>query len=553
VIVSGSGPCCTCEGPSGPVIVQGSAEDPTAPKGLRGRLANLFGKSTPAAGEVVVITPSSPPVTTVAQATPAATPPLTTVAPTSPIVTPMTPPAKVAVEAPRPSDWHESWGKPAPAKPEVVSTPKKDPPKAEVTVSTPKKDAPKPEGAVAPAKVPAPPPPPSPYPVVMTPPKSDTARTTLTVTAPANYPTAMTPPKSDLTSPRLKPAPLPVADTRHPDPLTQPETFSRGPVEARPPVVTTGVADRTGMGEAGWQTLPPGSRSVMDAGSPQYVPVPIVTMPDYMRPPEPPAPQVPKPPEPNFADVSNAFTNPAAPSPPAAPQPPVQANAFSPVPAPVDPTVAGAFGQPGAAAPMPGTYPPGYGPRMPGMYPPAAYGPMTRGIVPATQYGPGGPGGYPPYPPGMVPAAYPPTPAMPPAQPAAPAPGIRPASYEVAAAGHPRPSAPGLPSGGTSSLTESLATLRDSLYPSQREWAANALASYDWRTHPDAVHGLLLGAREDPAPSVRAACVRALARMKADSAPVVSALQAMQNDGDPRVLHEVESALATLTAERTAR
>jgi hypothetical protein len=66
--------------------------------------------------------------------------------------------------------------------------------------------------------------------------------------------------------------------------------------------------------------------------------------------------------------------------------------------------------------------------------------------------------------------------------------------------------------------------------------------------HPDVVQALLTGAREDPAASVRAGCVRALSRMNANSVTVVSAVQAMQGDSDPRVRHEVERALAILTS-----
>src|SRR5262245_3716614 len=40
-------------------------------------------------------------------------------------------------------------------------------------------------------------------------------------------------------------------------------------------------------------------------------------------------------------------------------------------------------------------------------------------------------------------------------------------------------------------------TLRESIYPSQREWAAESLARIDWRSHPQVFDALLTAARED--------------------------------------------------------
>src|SRR5262249_19120834 len=97
-------------------------------------------------------------------------------------------------------------------------------------------------------------------------------------------------------------------------------------------------------------------------------------------------------------------------------------------------------------------------------------------------------------------------------------------------------------------IQEMLGVLRDSLYPSQREWAVESLSALDWRMHPDVVQALVLGAREDPAASVRAGCVRALARMNANSGSVVAAVQSLQADADPPVRHEVERAMSILTA-----
>lgn len=96
------------------------------------------------------------------------------------------------------------------------------------------------------------------------------------------------------------------------------------------------------------------------------------------------------------------------------------------------------------------------------------------------------------------------------------------------------------------SLPQLLSTLKDSLYPYQREWAAEKLATLDWHKESRIVDSLTWAAHEDPAPTVRAACVHCLAQMRLNTMPVVSVLQSLQRDNDPRVRHEVEQALAAL-------
>jgi hypothetical protein len=90
--------------------------------------------------------------------------------------------------------------------------------------------------------------------------------------------------------------------------------------------------------------------------------------------------------------------------------------------------------------------------------------------------------------------------------------------------------------------------LHDSLYPSQREWAAENMAAVDWRTHPQVVQALTTAAKEDPAPSVRASCVRCLANMKVNTLPVVTVVRGLKNDSDPRVRQEAERAMSVLAA-----
>jgi len=184
----------------------------------------------------------------------------------------------------------------------------------------------------------------------------------------------------------------------------------------------------------------------------------------------------------------------------------------------------------------PGGYGPGgYGPGP--MYPP---GPMQPGMM-----GPMGPGA-PPLPPGVNAAL-------------APVRGSEGVALAQASMGQPyQPEAansvvqvgamvaagnatPGLPEGAT--VPELLSMLSDSLYPSQREWAADRLTQYDWRYTPQIVESLLLAARNDPAPLVRVACIRSLIHLKAGTTYVVLALQEMKRDKDERVRQEATLAL----------
>jgi hypothetical protein len=91
-----------------------------------------------------------------------------------------------------------------------------------------------------------------------------------------------------------------------------------------------------------------------------------------------------------------------------------------------------------------------------------------------------------------------------------------------------------------------LATLRESLYPSERETAADQLSQCDWRSQPGVVHALVAGAKSDPAPLVRVACLRSLGRMKVNTLPAVEAVKALKTDSDVRVRQEAEETLKVL-------
>jgi len=85
--------------------------------------------------------------------------------------------------------------------------------------------------------------------------------------------------------------------------------------------------------------------------------------------------------------------------------------------------------------------------------------------------------------------------------------------------------------------------LQDSLLPSEREMAAEALTGFQRQQDPAIVPVLLHAAAEDPAGTVRAACVHSLVKMNANTSEVVGALMNLKADPDLRVRREVNQAL----------
>jgi hypothetical protein len=102
--------------------------------------------------------------------------------------------------------------------------------------------------------------------------------------------------------------------------------------------------------------------------------------------------------------------------------------------------------------------------------------------------------------------------------------------------------APAAPAG----VPQLLAALKDSLRPSEREAAAERLSELDWRVQPLVVEQLMKAAREDPAATVRAACVHALAQMKITTPGALALVRDLKSDRDPRVRQEAEEALSAL-------
>jgi hypothetical protein len=258
----------------------------------------------------------------------------------------------------------------------------------------------------------------------------------------------------------------------------------------------------------------------LQPGQVVYLPVPMVTVPPTAHMTRPPQVAQNLPPQVNEAMV-NAFTQ-AMPPPdgvmPAGYQTPVAGNAFTnaqqmAMPMPMDPMpMAGGYGM----MPMPmggcGMMPPMM-PPMPMVPPPA----MARAMpMPAYPAGPGMMQG----PPAMTVGCW------------APAAPVQPYQQPRSADPH--------------TAQQLIQTLREALYPSQREWAVETLATMDWRTHPQIFDALLNAAREDPAPTVRSCSVRCLAGMNVGSTILAMTLQSLKNDADPRVRYEVEQALAKM-------
>jgi hypothetical protein len=187
-----------------------------------------------------------------------------------------------------------------------------------------------------------------------------------------------------------------------------------------------------------------------------------------------------------------------------------------------------------------------------GMYPGTQPG-MQPGMNPAAMYPPNMQGSAPP-------GGNAPNPASLAAQ------AMRPVGSSVVPAGYNSPAAggdsvayipnrllagPDAPS--AQPIPQLLGMLQESLYPSQREWAAENLASYDWRDHPHVVQVLVAAAGKDPAATVRTECVRSLAKMNVNTMPVITAIQGLKTDADPRVRQAVEDALLSLTARGADR
>lgn len=433
--------------------------------GERGLLSRIFGGPTKTVRTVRAPSPEKPSL--------------------EPVSVAQAKPTKSSIEPAQPADWRQSWGK--------VESKTEPSVKNEIT----RTEARQPEKKPAAPKAPV-------------------------VTKPLPNPTSPAAAASTTPPPRILP---PRADTTQPDPLKEPASYGRHPVEApaapkpepKPetkPSEPTPAAPPVPQPTAG-PVLPAGAGSVLAAGQVQYVPVPIVTTPNVMRmPQQPPQPNVPQAPQPNQQVLAHAYRT-GAYGAPSAMRPEDMVNAFTPMPAPDESSLGGAGAYPDLMmhpAQMQAM-------QMQAMQQQAMHLQamlMARGMVPQLPTAP------------MTPPAM-----LPPVQPV----GYQGVPQSVVQA-----------SGGVPDMQQALSLLSDSLYPSQREWAADKLSGCKWKTSPHVVQALLTALKDDPAPSVRAACVRSLAKMDANVAPVLQALESLKADPEEMVRREAELALSSMSA-----
>jgi hypothetical protein len=367
---------------------------------------------------------------------------------------------------------------------------------------------------------------------------------------------------------RANPTPVPLDAPKQPDPLKEPDLYRDMALNARPanskipeesqPAAPSRPKNRLfsmlGSTEPKTPIPPPEHSMAADVPPPSAGAMPEGSAP--VRSPGRGVVQLP-------ADEPNAFWSPPQPpQPPAAGQENPKNNAFdrdenTPPPQGVSPRIA-----PGYAGPLP---PPGpmqppqpFAPSRPDMGVPDAMGnaftlPGTRRPIPADF------GGTPQEPNGFDPAVRggqgsPPQAYGMPAMPRPPMPSMVAMGPRAPMMGNPLmnvPSTPVVPGSVVAAahragVPQLLATLKDSLYPSERESAAEQLSELNWRVQPQVVESLMKSAHDDPAATVRAACVHALARMKANSAEVTTLVQSLKSDRDPRVRQEAEEALNAL-------
>ena len=311
---------------------------------------------------------------------------------------------------------------------------------------------------------------------------------------------------------------LPLASTterKKQDILMAPEKFNPGNEKMlqQVPAELAAVPTYQPMGSV---PTPLGVQSVLSArngaqGPVQYIPVPVATVPEPLRPPTPPAPRLPEPPNPTA--YVNAFS--APPNPQAQQFTPEQMQLFMQHQAMMQQQAylqQLAMQQRMQQAQTAQLVPVGYGAPLQVSYPATYAGPQA------------------PNPVAQQPIQQ--------AQFVQPAVGFNPAMDRRVV----QASAQQLAASDSNTLANLVRVLQESPYPAQREWAATNLSTFDWRVHPHLTQVLVQTARQDSVASVRAAAIYSLSRMNVQSEPVLGTLHALRGDADPRVRQEVEQA-----------
>jgi hypothetical protein len=313
-----------------------------------------------------------------------------------------------------------------------------------------------------------------------------------------------------------------VATSSKIDPLSIPETYATTRTQEKAPAlkeIKTYVGDSAPKG-------PPGSASALaaDNGTAQYLPVPMVTVPQG-NPPVPPPAQLPKAPTeaPNPTWYVNAFSPPLPPN--AVPEAAMQQRQLVQMTPP---------GYPGM--PYPNQAMVGYqymGPQMGYVAVPVQM--PGRGAVPMGYNGPLPPSPFGNQQPSMPMMAQGYAPMMMP-------------NYGNAAMDR-----PGMSPNAVYATQQAVLTLRTSIYPTQRETAVQQLAVCDPRSNPQIVQLLLKTATEDSAPTVRASCIAGLSLMGVQGEMMMQICMQLKNDPDPRVRQEAIRALARLAPAGSAQ
>jgi hypothetical protein len=303
---------------------------------------------------------------------------------------------------------------------------------------------------------------------------------------------------------------MPRADVKKPDPLKDPAAYSPSKTTAELAVTSTQQTEQAK--EPKINEIPLGAGSVMAAGDPSFIPVPIITLPDANRSPRPPVAELPRGPQPNQRFIADAHAKGTVLAAPPVAMGEMTGNAFGANPY-AGAMSDGAFhhGMPNARGyTTPGFTPPGYGGMGYGQMLPQA--PVGAAVQPG-YYGP--PRGQ-----MIAPAGYQMQMYVPQCQPM-----MQPAAPDV-------------------DVQSLLNQMRNSMLPSQREWAAQKLAELDCRQQPSIIDSLVESAKGDPAASVRAGCIHCLVKMNVCTPPVMAAMKYLCSDPDSRVQREASEALA---------
>jgi len=295
------------------------------------------------------------------------------------------------------------------------------------------------------------------------------------------------------------------------DILMAPEKFIPGSEKANPKA-SAEIMNAGAQQMPGRVPTPLGVQSVLAArngaqGPVMYIPVPVATVPEPIRPPT----NVPQPPNPTV--LVNAFTPPQNLTPEqmqvAMQQQALMQQAYLQQQAMLQRM------QYGQTAPL---MPVSYGMPMQAMYPAVYSGPQAPNPIVQQQTSPIQQVGF-----------------MPPANP------MVNAAMDRRVAQVSAQTASGALS-DANTVAQIIKVLQESPYPAQREWAATNLATFDGRVYPHLTQVLGLAARQDSAANVRAAAVYGLSRMNLQNDAVLGTLSALRGDADPQVRQEVEQA-----------